>query len=302
MNFNIDLHRLSVFHAVVDEGSLSKAGDRLFMSQPAISAHIKALERQLGLPLFYREGRRSVVNKAGEALYKRAEELLSMAERVQVEMENLRGIGSGRLILGASVDWHYRLPLALDRFKRIYPVVEISLGIGNSDRIEKQILDRALDFGFIARPSPRRDLASQQLTTEDLAPTCSSSHRFAEMVNIDVRESKDESFIVREPGSATRRATDELLQAHGLAQNISMELGSSEAIKKAVMAGKGIGIVAKTSLESELRAGLLAVADVPKLKRELELHMVRHLHRRLTDTQAAFLELVTSTDFQPVHA
>ena len=143
------MHRLMVFYTVVNEGTLSKAGDRLFMSQPAISAHIKALEQQLGMALFYRVGRRSVVNKAGDLLYKMTEKLFSVAEELKAEMENLKGVSGGRVNLGVSVGWQYYVPKVLDQFKRSYPGVELFMEIANSDRIEKLILDRTLDIGFV---------------------------------------------------------------------------------------------------------------------------------------------------------
>ena len=93
----VDLYRLAVFHTLVDEGTMSKAGDRLFISQPAVSAHIKALEGALGMPLFDRIGRRSVVNYAGRLLYRNAERLFSAADDLAEAMEDLRGTSSGTL-------------------------------------------------------------------------------------------------------------------------------------------------------------------------------------------------------------
>ena len=228
--FEPDMHRLMVFYTVVNEGTLSKAGDRLFMSQPAISAHIKALEQQLGMALFYRVGRRSVVNKAGDLLYKMTEKLFSVAEELKAEMENLKGIAGGRVSLGVSVGWQYYVPKALDQFKRRYPGVELFMEIANSDRIEKLVFDRTLDIGFVGRDTSRQELASEHLADDELVPICSTSHPFAAMTGIDISKLREEALIVRETDSATRRLTNELLQAYNLAQNISMELGSYEAI------------------------------------------------------------------------
>lgn len=292
--FELDLHRLAVFYTVVNEGTLSKAGDRLYMSQPAISAHIKALEQQLGVPLFYRVGRRSVVNRAGEVLYKKAEKLFSVADELKAEMEDLRGISVGRLQIGACVDWQYRLPNALDRFKQKYPGVELTMEVANSDRIEKLVLDRSLDLGFLGRASVRPELNSEHLADDELVPICGPSHRFSVAKHIGAADLSDEVFIVREPESAARRLSDELLGACGLSQNISMELGSYEAIKRAVMAGKGIGLVPRQAIELELQAGMLATADIPELTAPLELHLIYLTQKKMTATQDAFMDMVSS--------
>ncbi|MCI0441498.1 MAG: LysR family transcriptional regulator, partial [Chloroflexi bacterium] len=177
--YELDLHRLNVFYTVVNEGTLSKAGERLFMSQPAISAHIKALEQQLGVRLFDRIGRRSVVNKAGELLYKKAEELFTVADDLKACMEDLRGVSNGRLTIGVSMDWQYRLPRALGRFKQEYPGVELSMEIGDSDRIEKMVMERSLDVGFVVNESSRAELASEHVAADELVPICSANHRLA---------------------------------------------------------------------------------------------------------------------------
>jgi DNA-binding transcriptional LysR family regulator len=289
--FELDLHRLAVFYTVVNEGTLSKAGDSLYMSQPAISAHIKALEQQLGMPLFYRVGRRSVVNKAGEVLYKKAEQLFSVADELKAEMEELKGMYIGRLNLGASVDWQYMLPNALDRFKQKYTGVEVSMGIASEDRIERMVLDRSLDFGFVGQASSRTEMVSELLARDELVPVCSKSHRLARKSRISASDLDGESFVIREVESAARSLTDERLEDLGLIGSITMELGSYEAIKSAVMSGKGIGIVTRQSLDAELKAGLLAVLDVPQLTAVLELHLIYLRQKKMTSTQNAFLEM-----------
>ncbi len=292
--FELDLHRLNVFYTVVNEGTLSKAGERLFMSQPAISAHIKALEQQLGLQLFDRVGRRSVVNRAGEALYKKAEQLFSVADELRAEMENMRGISSGRLSIGASIDWQYRIPKALDKFKRKFPGVELAMETANSDRVERMVMERAVDIGFVGRDSSRSELASEHLADDELVPICNSGHKLAKKKHATAPDFSDEDFIVRESDSTTRRITDELLSALDLHENISMELGSHEAIKSAVMAGKGIGMVSRQALEAELQAGLLVVVDAADLISPLGLHLIYYRHKKMTVTQIAFMEMVTT--------
>lgn len=290
--FELDLHRLAVFYTVVNEGTLSKAGDSLYMSQPAISAHIKALEQQLGVPLFYRVGRRSVVNKAGEVLYKKAEQLFSVADELKAEMDELKGMSIGRLNLGASVDWQYRLPNDLDKFKQKFPRVELSMNLFTEERIERLVLDRTLDMGFVGHVPTRPELASEHLGDDDLVPICSRTHKLFKKARVKPSDLQGESIIVREADSAARHVSDQVLESHELTDGVSMELGSYEAIKAAVMVGKGIGLVAHQSLGAEIQADLVKVLDIPEMAASIQLHLIYMKDKKMTTSQSAFLEIV----------
>jgi DNA-binding transcriptional LysR family regulator len=291
---HLDLYRLVVFHTLVDEVTMSKASERLFITQPAISAHIKALEREMGVPLFNRVGRGSVVSSAGQVLYEKAERLFTVVDELKVAMENFRGVSVGRLSLGASLVWQSHLPRPLDILKREYPHVELSAQVANSDHIEKLVMDRSVDIGFIARASGRAELVSERLAEDEVVPVCGAAHPLAVATGRDPGELEGEAFVVREAGSAVRWATNEMLAASGIAPNISMELGSQEAIKHVVMAGQGIGMVSRAALEPELHAGLLAIPGAGYLRSALHLHVIYHKQKKLTFTQRAFLDLIAS--------
>ena len=290
----LDLYRLVVFHTLVNEGTMAKAGERLFITQPAVSAHIKSLERGLGVSLFNRVGRRSVVNLAGQVLYEKAEELFSAADELKAAMDNLKGVATGRLNLGASVVWQYHLHRGLDTFTHEYPHVELSTQVANSDLIERHVLDRSVDIGFIGRASERDELVSMPMGEDEVVAICGPAHPLARAVEVDPEELEGEVFVIREAGSAVRMATDGLLGALGNRPRISMELGSQEAIKQVVMAGQGIGMVARAGIESELRAGLLAISGVADLRSSLHLHVIYLRQKKLTLTQRAFLDMIAS--------
>ena len=293
--FELDLHRLAVFYTVVNEGTLSKAGDSLYMSQPAISAHIKALEQQLGISLFYRVGRRSVVNKAGEVLYRKAEQLFSVADELKAEMDDLRGMSIGRLNLGAAVDWQYHLPGYLDRFKQSHPGVELSMSVYPAERVERMVLDRTLDLGFIGGESSKFDLASERLIDDEIVPICSKGHRLARRIGSEIVKLDEESFIVREPDSESRRIANGLMEANGLTDNVLMELGSDEAIKWAVMAGKGLGLVARQSVDVELQAGLLKILEIESMTAPVKLHLIYIKDKKMSAIQTAFIDMLSSS-------
>ena len=290
--FKPDLHRLAVFCAVVDEGSLSRASKRLYMSQPAISAHIKSLEQQLGLALFHRVGRRSVVSKAGEVLYHKTAELFVIADELRTVMANLKGTDYGRLHVGMSLEWEHVLPKMLGQYKNAYPGIEMILTVHHCSEVEKMVLDRSVDVGFISKPSERDELVSDCAITEELVPIAASNHRLARVGMVKSEELKHEMLFVREEGSTIRQETDRVLQESGLTESIAMEAASYQAIKASVLEGAGVGIVPLSILDPTEKLDTFAALNVPELRTALELHRIYLKDRKMTSVQANFMEIV----------
>ena len=290
--FKPDLHRLAVFSAVVDEGSLSKASKKLYMSQPAISAHIKSLEQQLALTLFHRVGRRSVVSKAGEVLYHKAAELFVIADELRTVMANLKGTDYGRLHVGMSLEWERVLPKLLGQYKNAYPGVEMLLTVHHCSEVEKLVLDRSIDVGFISRTSGRDELESDCALTEELVPIAARNHRLARVGLVESKELRGEMLFVREEGSTARQETGRMLEECGLTESIAMEAASYQAIKASVLEGAGVGIVPLSILDPDEKVNAFAVLNVPDLHSTLELHRIYLKGRKMTAVQANFMQMV----------
>ena len=294
--FRPDLHRLEVFCAVVDEGSLSKASRRLFMSQPAISAHIKSLQQQLGMTLFHRVGRRSVVSKAGEVLYQGAGDLLAQADDLRTLMSGLKDSDQGRLHLGMSLEWEPLLPAALGKFKCVNPYVEVLLTVDTCDGVENLTIDRHFDIGFIARPADHHRLESICLVTDEIVPVAMSDHRLASHDGLRAADLRSEMIFVRESGSTSRDATDRLLDQHGLRSQIALEAASHQTITATVAGTSGIGMLPRSCLGFNGREDRLVVLDIPELMTPLNLHVVYLPHRMRSEALERFLELVCDAD------
>ena len=286
-----DLRRLLVFRTVVIEGTMAKASERLHITQPAISPHIKTLEAALGVSLFDRVGRRSAVNAAGRVLYENADRLLAVADELKAAMEDLRGATTGALDLAASVVCQYHLPKALAMFKTSHPYVEVSTQIANSDGVERLVLERSVDIGFIARSTDRPELASVHLGDDQVVPVCNPSHRLLALRHVDAADLRTESFVVRETGSATRQATNAVLSVQGLLSGVSMQLGAQVAVQHVAVQGDRLGMVSRQGVVTELLAGVLVIPDIQILTARLQLHAVHLKQKRLTQTQTAFLDL-----------
>ncbi len=263
--FKPDLHRLAVFCAVVGEGSLSRASKRLFMSQPAISAHIKSLEEQLGLTLIHRVGRQSVVGKAGEVLYQKAGELFALADDLETVMGDLRGTQFGRIHVGISLEWEHLLPRALGRYKAAYPAVEVLLTVHECDEVEKMTLGRMIDVGFISRASTRPELESQPILVDKIVPIVNQDHPLANAIDLTPKDLSREMIFVRESGSTGRETTDKMLQECGLSDQIAMGAASHEAIRALVLAGAGVGFVPRSCLGPNGSAVPVSIIDLPGL-------------------------------------
>jgi DNA-binding transcriptional LysR family regulator len=290
--FTPDLHRLAVFCAVVDEGSLSRASKRLYMSQPVISAHIKSLEQQLGLALFHRVGRRSVVSKAGEVLYHKSDELFVVADELRTVMANLKGVDYGRLHVGMSLEWEHVLPRMLGQYKNAYPGVEMLLTVHQCSEVEKLVSDRSIDVGFISRPSERDELDSDCTVDEELVLIAARNHRLARIGMINSDELKEEMLFVREDGSTTRQETDRILQECGLTKCIAMEAASYQAIKASILEGSGVGIVPLSALDQNEKLNTFSVLNVPDVRGVLELNRIYLKGRKLIAVQENFMQMV----------
>ena len=294
--FRPDLHRLAVFCAVVDEGSLSQASRRLFMSQPAISAHIKSLQQQLGLTLFHRVGRRSVVSKAGEVLYHSAGDLLAKADELRTLMSSLKESEQGRLHVGMSLEWEPLLPSALGKYKCTNPNTEVLLTVDTCAGVENSTLDGHFDVGFIARPALHYRLESLRLVTDEIVPVAISGHRLAHRDHVRATDLKSEMIFVRESGSTSRDATDWLLNKHGLRSQIALEAASHETITASVSETSGIGMLPRSCLGVNGREERFVVLDIPELMAPINLHVVHLPHRKRSEALARFLELVCQAD------
>jgi DNA-binding transcriptional LysR family regulator len=281
-----------VFHTLVNEGTMARAGERLFITQPAISAHVKALEGGLGVSLFDRVGRRSVVNQAGLVLYGKTEQIFSAMDELKAAMEDLRGVRTGRLYLGVSGVWVYHLDGVLNAFNSLYPHVEVRVQMGSSDLIERLVLERSVDLGFIGRPTQRPELGNEHLVTDEVVPVCRAGHPLAQGTHVDAASLRGAAFVAREVGSATRAASDELMAALGIGVRASLQLGSQEAIKQVVMGGDGIGLVCRAGVTREIAAEMLAVPHIDPRGAPLRLHLVYHQGKTRTMTQTSFLKLV----------
>lgn len=259
----INFYQLLTFYVLAKRGSFSKTAEELSVTQPAVSIRIKSLEDYLEVGLFDKIDKRFVLSEAGKILYHYAEKifnLLGESKRVLGEFTDLQ---RGSLSLGASSNIGvYILPHLLGEFKHRFPKINIHVAIGNTKTIEQKILSNEIDIGLVEAPIRSSDLVTERWMDEKLILVTSPKHPFAKVKKLDPSRLINEPFIVGERGSGTRRILAEKLPNIIDNLKVFLELGSTEAVKKAVEENLGISIVGECTVCRELESGSLKAIPI----------------------------------------
>jgi DNA-binding transcriptional LysR family regulator len=294
----VSLHQLAVFRAVARHQSFSRAAEELSISQPAVSAHVRELQRLYGVALFEQVGRRVRLTEAGRLLEEYADRLLALVEESRRALEELKGLARGRLSVGAStIPGTYFLPEALGRFKERHAGVELNLRIGDTHQALGMLRRGEVDLAVVGEWHDAKEMSpggvrSHPYRSDALVLVTAPEHRWARDGLADTKELEGELFILREHGSSTRANADALLRRIGVTPRIAMEWESTEAIKKAVQAGLGVSILSDRAVALEVEVGLLRVISHPQLVCPRQFYVVTHADRRLSPAALAFQEML----------
>ena len=295
---------IRVFLTVVEKKSFSKAAKALFLTQPAVSFQIQMLEEYYGTRLFDRVSRNIILTDAGHLLLKYANEMSRLQAELEREMQDLTSNIKGKLKIGASnTIGEYIAPYILGAFKNMYPDVELSLEVANSEDIEASIHDTTLDIGLIEGPLIGKDLESIPFLTDHLQLVTSVDHPWANLDTISVFELDKFPFISREKGSGTRAEIELHLKKAGFSANnlnIIMELGSSSAIKAAVESGLGISILSKWAVQDKVKAGLLHTINLKEDEFTRVFRIIYHKKKFKTQASEEFLRFLKSDEIEQI--
>lgn len=264
--------RLQVFHTVARLLSFTKAAETLHMTQPAVTFQVKQLEEQFNTRLFDRTHNRINLTEAGMIVYEYADRILALYAEMGNRVGEMTGDLRGALMLGASTTIaEYMLPRVLGDFKAKFPDVQVRLHVGNSDRIVHMVEDNSIDLGLVEGAVSNKSLATLKCCMDSMVVIFPPDHPLSHMDGVSASDLMDYPFVSREEGSGTREVTSEFLSASGLDPddlNISMELGSPEAVKGAVEGGLGVSVVSEFTVLKELALGTLVARPLnPPLAR-----------------------------------
>ncbi len=276
--------RLQVFHTVARLLSFTKAAEALHMTQPAVTFQIRQLEDYFNTRLFDRTHNRISLTAAGERVFEYADRIIALYREMDNQVRELTGDVSGVLIIGASTTIaEYLLPSLLGEFKRQYPAVNIRLRVSNSEGVVQMVENNVADVGIVESPIASKRLAVEVLWHDQLMFICPPGHPLAKKPTVRPKEVLDLAFVSREEGSGTREFIREYLARNGVQYqdlNISMEVGSPEAIKGAVESGFGVSVVSQAILVKELKLRSLVARPLdPPLKRPFSIVYQRQKFR-----------------------
>jgi DNA-binding transcriptional LysR family regulator len=287
------LHALALFLATVEHGTMTAAAEAEGIAQPAISVHIRNLERFYATPLVERSGRRVRPTAAGELAAAYARRILGLVDEFGEALADLEGLHGGRLVVGASATvaetW---LPAVLGRFRRAHPAVELQVRLGNSEHILHDVRERSLAFGIIGRREDDPFLLVRPVFEDRLELCAAADNSLVGVAGLQLADLAHETFVLREPGSATREAVLSCMRTIGFAPANEVQLGSNEAVKRAVAAGLGVGVLSARTLDVDVRAGDIATVPCGDWDCRRQFWLVRRADRMLSSAERAFLALL----------
>ncbi|HCS14930.1 MAG TPA: LysR family transcriptional regulator [Lachnospiraceae bacterium] len=285
------LKHIRIFVTVYQEESITRAAEKLHMTQPATSLAIREMEEYYHTKLFERSGRGIRVTSAGTRLYPSAARLLSLYDEMDAEMKNWDT--SGKLRIGSSISiGSCILPQLINRFSKKYPELELYVKVDSSDVIEQNILENHLDFALIEGSVHSEKLNSSVFLDDELVPVCSRFHPLAGAEDIELDSLKKEHFLMREPNSGTRQLADSSFALKNFQIKPTWESTSTAALINAVSIGLGISILPKRMLEKQLRMHQIASFTIRDLDLKRHYSLIYHENKFVSPTMQEFFDML----------
>jgi len=284
----LTLRQFRVFEAVARHLSFSRAAEELHLSQPAVSMQVRGIEVILGLPLTEQLGKKIFLTEAGREVLHASQAITARLDDLQANLAQLRGIDTGRLNLAATSTVNAVATGILARFRGRHSGVSVHLDVSNRAAVLNLLATNRTDLAIMGQVPEDLGLEATRFMDNPLVVIAPPDHPLVAQKNISVASLAAESFLVREAGSGTRGAMERFFAARGLEIRSSMEMSSNEAIKQAVQAGLGLGILSLQTLEMERALNRLAVLDVDGFPIMRHWYIVHRADKRLSPVAQAF--------------
>src|SRR6185436_3204361 len=276
---DLEVRHLQLVAAVADTGSLTRAGDRLHLTQSALSHQLRGIESRLGAALFLRVGKRLVLTPAGERLLASAKDILERLAQAEEDIRRMgrKNAGVLRLTTECYTCYHWLPPLLL-RYRRKFPRVEVRIDVEATRRPIEMLLAGKLDLAIISSTVNDRRLVSRPLFSDELVVIASRRHRFAQQTHVKIAEMRDETLYIYPPRDESRVLQDVLLPAGAVPARIE-EVTLTEAITELVKAGLGVAVLARWAVQPLVDAGTLVARPLTArgLRREWRAVMPKDL-------------------------
>jgi len=256
------LRQLHIFDAVARHLSYTRSAEELHLTQPAVFAQVKQIEESVGAPLLERIGKQMHLTAAGHEVLVTSREILKAIEHLEMRLADMQGLKKGKLRIAIVTTAEYLIPRLLGEFCTRYPGIEATLTVTNRELLLARLADNTDDLVILGAPPEHLDVVATPIADNPLVVLARHDHPLVSQEKITLQRIAEEPFLLREPGSGTRLATERLFHEKGLTPRIRMELGSNEAVKQAIAGGLGISVLSSHTLALEGEQGPLRVLDV----------------------------------------
>ena len=295
----MNLYHLRVFKTVAEHEHITRASEELILSQPAVTKIIQSLERDTGLELIERHGRRIVLTYAGHVLHSYARRMFALEREMEEAMAMLRDVETGEIKLAANTTTGvYLLPSIVSRHRNLCPQVTLYITILNSSEIIEQTLNWTLDFGLVegdpaTLPS---GLNVEVFAQDELVLVVSPDHRWSKLDEVNPEALREGELLLREQGSGVREVIEHALMLHGVQVHPLFTLPDNEAIKQMVISGVGTAIVSALTVQRELMSGDLVHIPIAGVDLRPQLSLVRRIDKQLSQAAQVFCALLKTTN------
>lgn len=292
----MNLSKLQIVVLIAKYKKVTDVAKAMGIKQPTVSFHMKSLEEEFGVQLFEMRTGKVLLTDAGNALLHYAAKIQDLTQETYRVLREYHNVGKGSLKIGASyVPGTYMLPELMSQFSEEYPGIKFQLLIKPAPAIRKMLLEHQIDIGFISsQPFDEAELHQQHLCDDELVIVLAPSHPLASYTTVDPQMIAHESFIYHGTESTTRQMTEQWTTEHGIELSIKMELDSLEAIKRAVMLGKGISFISRMAVEDDVSRGDLVMLPLPGSPGRRSIYVCYHRERWLSAQMRAFLKILSN--------
>jgi len=294
---NVTIQQMESLINLVEERSFSRAAKKMCLTQPSLTKHIKNLEGEVGARMVERKNTGTILTPEGKILYECAKRMFRQIDDAGEKISRMKESESGSVYVAASsIPATYILPRALKTFKDIHSGIQCHVKANDSDSTLGMILDDEAEMGFVGREIVHRQLNTIPLWKDRLVLVIPASHRWHGREKVSPDEVSKEPFVSRERGSATRKVLEEYLSKNTNLDlsgfNIACELGSSEAIKEAVLDGLGISIISIHAVKREMESGLLFEIPIENCSIERNFYVIYKAGFGLMKHHGIFLDFI----------
>ncbi|TWI47801.1 DNA-binding transcriptional LysR family regulator [Pseudomonas duriflava] len=286
------LRQLQVFEAVCETRSYSRAADVMALTQPAVSLQIRQLEELVGQPLFEYSGRKLYLTEAAEALQRAGQDIFGRLNSLDMQLSNLLGALHGQLRLGVETSAQYLAPHLFAIFKRQHPEVNVHLCVGNHAQMLKRLSENRDEIVLMSLVPPDRDLEFLPFLNNAIVAVAPPEHPLCQSKNLLLKDLESYPLLIRESGSSTRQACDDYFKQKRTHFTHVQEMTSLEALREGVIAGLGLALLPRLSIQRELGAGLLHELPVHELPLYRSWCAVHLRGRHLSPVAQAFFTFI----------